>query len=369
MKNNRIAAATLTLYFLFSVFRAVAFAGPDDNFIRGYVTAVLEREFSLSSVSPAVEDGVVVLKAEDVADTDRDGLIKTLSAVPGVRKVEITDSATYTAGMLRFSDRHSPDEQKGEYRHRSRPDRRLFAPLIADPRWPHFSVSYHRYIDDGDFKNIAAVSFGETLPLYTWSTAEGGYWEVGLQAAVFAYFDLSTPSWDLLNEDYIAALPFAYRKGDFSALFRIFHDSVHLGDEFLLRSKVEVNNYSYESLDAKLSYDLDDKFRIYGGGEYAFSRDPNELKPWAIQYGIEYRSPRKYYGGLIRPVAGADLKNRQENDWHNEISLNVGFSIENESETSHMFQVMLGYYNGNSPSGQFRDQLIEFISLGGHFYF
>jgi hypothetical protein len=35
---------------------------------------------------------------------------------------------------------------------------------------------------------------------------------------------------------------------------RLFHQSSHLGDEFLLRNRVERINLSYESADLKLSY-------------------------------------------------------------------------------------------------------------------
>jgi len=30
----------------------------------------------------------------------------------------------------------------------------LFQPLIADPRWPHFSASYQRYISTDQLKNV-----------------------------------------------------------------------------------------------------------------------------------------------------------------------------------------------------------------------
>ena len=153
----------------------------------------------------------------------------------------------------------------------------LFSPLIADPRWPNFSAGYQRYIGDRDFTDVFAASFGETFPFYRGDIG-AGQWEIGLQASVFSIFDLDASSFDLINADYFAALPVSHRYGPFSAIGRVFHESSHLGDEFLLRTKVERINLSYEGIDAKLSYDLfGGVVRIYGGAGYLFDRDPSSL--------------------------------------------------------------------------------------------
>jgi len=63
-----------------------------------------------------------------------------------------------------------------------------------------------------------------------------------------------------------------------------FHQSSHLGDEFLLRELSSLNrlNVRYEGLDLKLSYDLLDRaLRFYAGGGYLFDRDPSSLTPWS----------------------------------------------------------------------------------------
>jgi hypothetical protein len=97
----------------------------------------------------------------------------------------------------------------------------LFTALIADPRWPHFSAAYHSYFEDPDFKDVAAVSFGETFALYRDRVGQA-WWELGLQAGVFAVFDLDSSSFDLINSDYFVAATVAYRFGDFTALGRVF---------------------------------------------------------------------------------------------------------------------------------------------------
>ncbi len=132
----------------------------------------------------------------------------------------------------------------------------LFQPLLADPRWPHFSAAYRYYFGDRDLKHVGAVSFGETIPIFRGGGFAASQWEAGIQAGVFAVFQMDQPSKDLFNADYFAALYGAWRSGPVSMLGRVFHQSSHLGDEFLLRSRIERVNLTYESVDLKLSYDL-----------------------------------------------------------------------------------------------------------------
>ncbi len=248
------------------------------------------------------------------------------------------------------------------------PDETLFDPLIADPRWPHFSVAYQSYINDDELKNVGATSFGETFPLYS-GNAYGGRWITGIQAAVFAFFNLDADSMDLINADYWVGIPVAYRKNNFSALFRLFHQSSHLGDEYLLYNKVDRVNLSFESIDLKLSYDINKAFRIYSGSGYIFHREPSDLKPFSAQLGFEYKSPETIFGNTLRPVAAVDFKTWEENDWNIDTSVRFGIQLENIEDKKRKIQLMLEYFNGHSPHGQFYEKSIEYTGIGIHFYF
>lgn len=72
------------------------------------------------------------------------------------------------------------------------PEGHLFKPLLADPRWAHFSAAYRNYVGNNiDGNNNGAVSFGETIPFYRANLGRyAAQWEVGLQAAVFSDFNL-----------------------------------------------------------------------------------------------------------------------------------------------------------------------------------
>ena len=60
-------------------------------------------------------------------------------------------------------------------------------------------------------------------------------WQLSISGAVFAQFNLDASSMDLINADYIIGFPLSYRNGSWSARARLFHQSSHLGDDFLLQ--------------------------------------------------------------------------------------------------------------------------------------
>ena len=249
------------------------------------------------------------------------------------------------------------------------PDGHVFRSLIADPRWPHFAASYQYYLNDPKLGDVAAVSFGESFTLYRDKLGTGS-WEAGFQGGVFAFFDLDAESKDLINADYMAAVTVAYRLDHFSALGRLFHQSSHLGDEFLLSNRVKNRvNLSYEGVDLRLSYDFfDDALRVYGGEGYLFDVEPARLKPWSLQSGVEFRSPWPGPGAMFRPIAAVDLQYRQENDWHVDLSARAGIEFQGVLAGRNL-QLLLEYFRGHSPNGQFYTDKIDYIGLGLHFNF
>ena len=175
---------------------------------------------------------------------------------------------------------------------------------------------------------------------------------------------------DLINADYWVGIPISYRSGPFSALLRVYHQSSHLGDEYLLREEVDDRvNLSYESVDLKLSYEFPKGIRIYAGAEHLFDRDPADLDKWAVQYGFEYESPWKFANNVLRPVLGANFKNWQETGWTTDISIRIGAQFENRRASGHKIQLLFEYFDGHSPNGQFFERQIEYVGFGPHFYF
>ncbi|UCF86754.1 MAG: DUF1207 domain-containing protein [Nitrospiraceae bacterium] len=359
------------LFIIFSISTTVS--ASVDDYIRGYAEAILEREFNLLPDSLLVKEGIITIGFENIENVDRDRLIAELSRIRDVKRVEVVVIGKQQVTPLPVSEKKqekiSGEEKLYPAGITARMRDRLFEPLIADPRWPHFSIAYHYYIDDEELKNVGSTTFGETLPLYRDSAPFGGQWQIGIQAAVFAIFDLDTESMDLINADYWVGIPVSYRNKSFSSLFRLFHQSSHLGDEFLLRNRVDRVNLSYEAIDFRTSYDFSNSFRFYGGNGFVLRKEPEDLKRWSIQYGLEWESPGTYMGGAIKPVFGADIKNQEETDWRSDVSLRLGIEIESKKMLWNRLHLMLEYFNGNSPHGQFYERSIEYLGVGSHFYF
>jgi hypothetical protein len=343
--------------------RAAA-APPPDAWLEGYAAAVLERDLGLVVPSLRVSQGVVTVSAAELVNVDRARVLSTLRSIRGVTSVEIIEGPpSPRAAMLGAPPRRPAEWQTGVL-----PGGTLFRPLIADPRWPHFAASAQRYLDDRQLTTVGAVSFGETFTLIRERAGPSSWWEVGIQAGVFAVFDLDADSMDLVNADYFVGVPLSGRWGDWSAIFRLFHQSSHLGDEFLLRTRSERVNLSYESVDLKVSREFGDVLRLYAGGGYLFDQEPASLDPWSIQYGVEVISPWPDRDAGWRPIVAADLQHREENAWSLDLSLRAGIQIDGVL-ASRSLQILLEYFKGRSPNGQFYKEKIEYLGLGAHFHF
>ena len=371
-RSLRIAAA----FALFLITTTARAADPDDRFIAGYATALLEYQFHLPASTITVNQGVVRIVSKDIGLPVRERLTTAFKQIPGVARVEIVEATPPPVPALPDQPAPNPTGPGVAAKVQSKPwalfaPDSTFDPLIADPRWPNFSVSYDGYVGKHPpLRDVGSVSFGESISLYQSAAGPGGQFELGIQAAVFAIFNLNGESSDLVNADYFAGPILEYRKGDFSGFLRVYHQSSHLGDEFLLTNPgVTRVNLSYEEVDAVLSYDFfDKKLRVYGGGGYLFDRDPSSLKPGAVQYGLEYHGARIFPSQGISPVAAVDFQNREQHKWNLDFSARVGLQFEDPAKYSRRLQLLVEYYNGHSPNGQFLDQPIQYLGLGLHFY-
>jgi hypothetical protein len=107
---------------------------------------------------------------------------------------------------------------------------------------------------------------------------------------------------------------------------------------------------------------------VYGGAGYIVRGDPDDLEPWSTQMGFEVRSPKTFLGGTLRPLAALDLQYREQNDWHADLSVRAGVQFEKLPIFDRRIQLLVEYFNGYSPNGQFYREQIEYIALGIHFY-
>lgn len=355
------------LLLLCSVFLATAAPATErDRFIEGYATAVLERDLGLAPIAVELFDGVLVVHLDTLGSEPESRVIAALQEIRGVDHVEIRlpppDSLGADAALPETAVVEPSEHEKGTG-FEVLPRRELFEPLMADVRWPRFSASFLSHLDDDELTHVGSANFGESFALLAGDLGEASRWEFGLQAAVFSIFDLDADSNDLVNSDFYVGPTLSMRSGRFTGLLRFFHQSSHVGDEYLLRNNPKRVNLSYEGIDTILSFDLNEAIRVYGGGGVLVHTVPN-LDPLSAQTGLELESPWAVLGDIVRPVAGADLRWAEQDDWHMDVSLRAGLQLENPRLSKLRLRALFEYFQGQSPNGQFFERRIEYMGVG-----
>jgi hypothetical protein len=254
------------------------------------------------------------------------------------------------------------------------PSDHIFCPLLADPKEARSFLSLlrgtFRSLDDpsGEGTSIASVGVGDSFGLVRWGGPEAGEGvQLEVVGGIFAQFDLGAPSNDLINADYIIGLPLTLRRNGFSVRAKLYHQSSHLGDEYLLRGDDIVReNLSFESIELLVSQEVG-PLRAYVGGERIFSREPATLPGSLFHAGVELRSGR---ARRVQLVAGADVKTTERHDWSPALSARVGMEIGRPGPEGHpgrLVMLLLELYQGPSPYGQFFQDDISYVGAGIHF--
>ena len=371
---------------------------PSDAYIEGYAQAVMETHYALSPHHIGVKGGILYFtlsphaKAHPALSTEK--LLSALKHIRGVnqvvllsspakapagapkllaQEVELSGGAMAAAPSPATSAAASspPPVVPDKFTDGFMVSPSIFKPLIADPRWPRFSLAYHNFLTSSLATHVFAPNFGATLPFYRYTMKNGSQLEAGVQAALFAIMDIGhTPS-ALINADYVGGGFAALTQGPWAHMVRLFHLSSHLGDEFMLTpegKRTKRVNLSYETLSYIISHEQANGVRLYGGGGYKVHAEPSAVKPMHLQGGVEYRHAHAYWNNQVRPVGGIDMMLTQQAAWRPNTSVKVGLQLENALLHKHVTQLMLEYYQGRSMHGQFYAQPLRYIGIGLHVF-
>ncbi|MCA9506449.1 MAG: DUF1207 domain-containing protein [Myxococcales bacterium] len=383
-------------------------AAPEPDWVLGYAEGALETAYSLEAFGLEYHDGLLALDVAERPPTPLDALLRLMLDIDGVTRATIAIDGTVVARATRPADlpaeadrpteADAPAEAAGEAPDetsasgRDAPGRtesatatdspiangrrggdgdrydilsihELFDPLLADPRWPRFEFAHLWYLGDPELERVGSVSFGESLAIVRSPRRDWGRLELGVQGGVFSVFDLEAPSQDLVNSDFVGGLTLTHHLGDVTSILRLYHQSSHLGDEYLLRTGVDRVGLSFEVLDLLVAYQMGRWGRIYGGGGVMVHRSP-ALERGIVQMGIELTSPLAFAGGHLRPVAALDHQVRAESDWRSDFSFVGGVQVEHPTLRRTRLRLLLTAYSGRSPNGQFYERRIDTIGLG-----
>ena len=354
----------------------VSLASSSDDYLSGYIQSIFIHSYYLPSDSVIVKNGIVYINEDKLGHYNSEQILQKVkqstSGLPNIKDIRLikTDSKNLLASRRTkqtiFTQKAASQTPitDGFMANHS-----LFQPLIADPKWPRFTLAYQHHVKDSVLRHAFAPNFGASFSLYRIrDNDKDKEWEVSMQAGLFGLMDIGRKPSALINADYFVGLPLSYRTGALSAILRPYHISTHLGDEFMLTPEGKTTkriNLSYEGVDLLLSYNIN-SFRIYGGGGYLVHKEPSYIKPLKIQIGAEYYSDYTFMDGRLRPVSGLDVKADQNGAWFPGISIKTGVQIENSALISNKVQLMLEFYSGKSMHGQFYRDKIKTIGIGLH---
>lgn len=257
----------------------------------------------------------------------------------------------------------------------------LFRPLLADPKQPQFFALWQSTQSrlERTNANIGTVGIGENFGFYTRRNGCNG-WQISLLTGVFAQFDLDTSNSALINVDFNVGIPVTWRHGNWSGRLRFYHQSSHIGDEFLgANPGFKSIGLQYEEVDMIVSYDFRTWLRLYGGGAVMVNRQPSTIDRFTGQWGFEARTPtpwgRSHLFGLLSnpilftPLLTTDFKSVEAQDWHINTNLLMGFDMSRAGSFKRL-RILFNYYHGYNPYGQFfYSQKTESFGAGAYFMF
>ncbi len=369
------------LWVVVSNYALVSKASSSDDYLSGYIQSIFIHIYYLPHDSVVVKNGVVYINEDKLGDYNAEQIVQkvkqsTLDLSPYIKDIRLVKDNNDNSKTTK-----SKVIEKSIFTQKTRPTKALvtdglmanhslFQPLIADPKWPRFTLAYQYDLKRSVLRRHAfAPNFGASFSIYRVTDREKDQeWELGMQAGLFGLMDIGRNPSALINADYFVGVPISYRKGAFTTLLRPYHISTHLGDEFMLTPEGKATkriNLSYEGIDLILSYNIN-AFRVYGGGGYLVHKEPSYIKPLKIQIGTEYYSDYTFMGGRLRPVSGIDIKADQNGAWFPGVSVKTGVQIENSALISNKLQVMLEFYSGKSMHGQFYKDKIQTIGIALH---
>jgi hypothetical protein len=243
---------------------------------------------------------------------------------------------------------------------------KVFAQLMADPRRVQLSAAYYRL----DGKDRSDLALGHSWGMSNWYTnADYWAWQWNVEAMAYSRFTLSGELNAFETVDFVANLPVAVRHGGFSARAMLFHESSHLGDDYIRMTNDQGFRYSIDGLRATFAAEATAWARLYCGMTYLLHTIPDPARR-AAQAGLELTS--KPIGGSkrypVRLFAAQDLQFREATDYRinsrSLVGVIVGFDGVPRSA-----RVFVGRFEGYSSFGQLYRRRERFTDIGLSFHF
>jgi len=215
----------------------------------------------------------------------------------------------------------------------------IYSNSFTNPRSPRLSLTF---IEDnietrfGSNFSVARLEF-ENFEL-----------ELDIEAGAWITLDhLGSTAFALKTEDFLFAVPLAFRINNFSAALKYNHISAHLGDGAEKRERI---TYSRDFISVQASIDFPyDLFisTLYINGGYIFVIYPEELLNKSKRFYFGVGNKILYLSYLVSPYAALDMTfNSDMNSL--DISTQIGIAV----IRAHKIYIAVYTYNGSDRRGQ-----------------
>ena len=255
----------------------------------------------------------------------------------------------------------------------------LFPSLVASLKEPQLRNSLLTAQSERDLGTLLGITEqGASIALWRMNGhRRGDGLELGIQGSASAQFDLLGARWTLLNADYTFAYPLTYRHGAVATRFRYFHVSSHLGDRYLLlrpaARRFDNAGYRREALElisARTYGDSAASITAFGGGEYAYSVTPGEMKPVVLRGGADVTRRFHEFGRSARAswVGGWEVTTTQERGWNLGASVRAGLEVgrvSGEAPGGRRYRALFELYDGPATFGHFSaEDHLRYVGVG-----
>jgi hypothetical protein len=341
-----------------------------DRYMEGYVQALIDANYYEYNVLVYVKDKVVYLYNLPKNDLISNSIVAFVKDIPSVDQVEL--GKEFPSEELQIQEEYiGRSTIKGIWFPQST---LVYQPMVADPRNPGNSVGY-RWGDQVIGDQVVEVSLGDVFPIFRWREvfpAKGDlqFDIVGCAWSLFKMWPDNAPDneWaELVNTDYLLALPLSYAFDKWSFRLQAYHISTHLGDEFLAKRPFYVRkNPSMEALDFFTAYQFTENLRAYVGLGWIFHSDQSfPMKPFYVEYGGEARffGTRSYYHMLYgTPFLAVFMRNWQENDWKLDATVALGYEWSKLQGVGRKVRIF-GEYRRAYSDGEFFNKIADFFEI------
>src|SRR5258708_17607307 len=243
-----------------------------------------------------------------------------------------------------------PGPLRAEYRTMAYPPaHELFAPLQADPTELRFVFQMGSPVSH---RMVANVDVGDYLGIYRWAFPNNlGAAQLNLGGGIFTRFD-ATPSHALQVIDFYGNVPLDVHLGPVSGRFMFYHDSSHLGDDYLRSNNIQSTDHSWEALRVILSIQPCYAVRLYGGFTNAVHTKPEWEGHQALQGGVElyYHTPAHVF---LHPYWANDVQSWRRSGWDPTWTSQLGVKTGSENSRGRGIAYFIQFQRGPRFEGQF----------------